>query len=145
MYFCRRCLAVFSQSLYINPLLDLTMVNRVLQPQEIEVFYVIPALRRELAVCMKASGRSQKLIAKLLGVTEAAVSQYFSSKRAAAIKFDDRMKSVIREAAGRINDEISMFNEMQQLLKVSRQERVVCQAHASLGCPKSCNACFEGK
>jgi len=121
------------------------MVNRVLQPQEIEVFYVIPALRRELALCMKASGRSQKAIASLLGVTEAAVSQYFSSKRAATIKFNDRMKSVIREASARINDEMSMFSEMQQLLRLSREERVVCQAHESLGCPKSCTACFEGK
>jgi len=121
------------------------MVNRVLQPQEIEVFYVIPALRRELAVYMKASGRSQKGIAGLLGVTEAAVSQYFSAKRAASIKFNERMKSLIREAAGRITNDISMFSEMQQLLKLSREERVVCQAHVSLGCPKSCNACFEGK
>ena len=44
------------------------MVNRVLQPQELEVFYVIPALRREFSLRLKESGKSQKDIAKVLGV-----------------------------------------------------------------------------
>ena len=71
------------------------MVKKLLQPQEIEVFYILPALRRELAVSLKSAGKSQKAIAGLLGVTEAAVSQYFSSKRASQVKFSDSLKKAI--------------------------------------------------
>jgi hypothetical protein len=122
------------------------MVNRLLQPQEIEVFYVLPAVRRELALAMKAAGKSQKEIAHLLGVTEPAVSQYMSSKRAAQLTFSDKLKDAFRQSAARISGELSLMREMQNLLLVVRRERVVCQVHESLGhAPKGCNVCFEGK
>ncbi|VVB81253.1 Uncharacterised protein [uncultured archaeon] len=115
------------------------MVKKLLQPQEIEVFYVLPALRRELAVSLKTTGKSQKDIAKLLGVTEAAVSQYFSSKRASRIQFSDGLKRAVNESAAKITDDITLMNEMQRLLQLTRTERVACQVH----CMKGCNACYE--
>ena len=120
------------------------MVNRLLQPQEIEVFYVLPAVRKELAVSMKAAGKSQKVIAKLLGVTEPAISQYMSQKRASTVKFSDKIKQVIGESAPRISSEITLMREMQRLLHIIRNERVVCQIHEAMGSgPKNCNVCFE--
>lgn len=105
---------------------------------------MLPALRRELAFCMKETGKSQKDIAKLLSVTEPAISQYMSSKRAAIIKFNETLRGAVREASKRITNETSMFREMQRLLKLMREERVVCQVHGSLGsAPKGCNVCFE--
>ncbi|MHA2188294.1 MAG: transcriptional regulator, partial [Candidatus Thorarchaeota archaeon] len=47
-----------------------------LMPQEVEVWYVLPAIRRELTRTMIDKGRPQKDIAKMLGVTETAVTQY---------------------------------------------------------------------
>lgn len=114
------------------------MVKKLMQPQEIEVFYVLPALRRELAVSLKSAGKPQKVIAKLLGVTEAAVSQYFSSKRASQIKFSDELKKAINESADKISDDVSLMREMQKLLQLTRNERVTC-SH----CLKGCNACYE--
>ena len=120
------------------------MVNRVLQPQEIEVFYVLPALRRELAVCMKEFGKSQKEIAKLVGVTEAAISQYLSSKRATFLQFDSKVKLAIKNSAENITDELSLTRELQRLLILTRQERIVCKVHENLGtAQKGCNVCFE--
>ncbi len=120
------------------------MVNRLLQPQEIEVFYVLPAIRRELAIAMKANGKSQKDIARLLAVTEPAVSQYMSSKRASMLQFSDKVKSAVKASAGRITSETALTREMQSLLHLIREERVVCQVHESLGgAPKGCNVCFE--
>jgi len=52
-----------------------------LLPQEIEVWYLIPVLRKELSVSLKKKGLSQKEIADLLGLTPAAVSQYIKEKR----------------------------------------------------------------
>lgn len=120
------------------------MVNRLLQPQEIEVFYVLPAVRREIAIVMKAEGKSQKEIAVLLGVTEPAVSQYISAKRASTFQLNDKVKVAIKESVKRITGEIGLMREMQRLLILIREERLVCQAHEALGgAPKGCNVCFE--
>jgi len=121
------------------------MVNRMLQPQEIEVFYVLPAVRRELSLAMKSFGRSQKDIAKLLGVTEPAVSQYLSSKRASFVKFDAKIKNFIYESAKRIKCELTLMREMQRLIAFVHSERLICRVHKSLGCPSDCTACFGGK
>ncbi len=108
------------------------------------MFYVLPAIRKEIAFCMKESGKSQKEIAKLLSVTEPAVSQYMSSKRASILKFDGKVKAAIKESASRIVSETSLMREMQRLVNLIRQERIVCQVHESLGgAPKNCNVCFE--
>jgi len=120
------------------------MVNRLLQPQEIEVFYVLPAIRRELAMFMKAEGKSQKEIAKLLSVTEPAVSQYISSKRAAELKFNDALKAEVKLSAQRITSETSLMREVQRLLNITRQQRLVCRMHEALGTvPKKCSVCFD--
>ena len=66
-----------------------------MMPQEVEVWYVLPAIRRELAKVMKTKTVqradedgdkkehkiTQKEIAKMLGVTEPAITQYLLRKR----------------------------------------------------------------
>ncbi|HLE06488.1 MAG TPA: transcriptional regulator, partial [Candidatus Nanoarchaeia archaeon] len=78
-------------------------------PQELEVFYVIPAIRKELAVKLKANGLSQKKIAGIFGVTEACVSNYFKSKRANDVKFSPELKSMIDNCAKEISKGKSCF------------------------------------
>ena len=108
------------------------------------MFYVLPAVRKEIALVMKAEGKSQKEIAKLLGVTEPAVSQYMSAKRASTFQLNDKVKGAIRESVNRITGEIGLMREMQRLLVLIRSERLVCQAHEALGgAPKGCGVCFE--
>ena len=67
-------------------------------PQEIEVQYIIPALRRELVKELKALKLSQKQIADELELTEAGVSQYLSGKRGSDVKFDKSMQKEIKIA-----------------------------------------------
>ena len=120
------------------------MVNRLLQPQEVEVHYVLPAIRRELALAMKAQGLEQKEIAKRLFVTEPAVSQYVNNKRGNDVDLTDRAKGAIHASASRILDHQSLIREVQQLLKVMTDERITCKLHARLaGLPDGCNVCFE--
>lgn len=105
---------------------------------------MLPAVRRELALCMKNAGKSQKEIAKLLAVTEPAVSQYMNAKRATTLKFSDKVRMAICESAARINNELSLMREVQRLLHIIRDERIVCQIHEALGAsPKNCAVCFE--
>src|SRR3989344_8744526 len=72
-------------------------------PQEIEVRYILPAIRRELArIFIKEHKLNQKDAAKLLGLTEAAISQYRHSKRATEVVFSENVKIEIRKSADKI-------------------------------------------
>ena len=67
--------------------------QKMMLPQEIEVWYMLPAIRKEFALTLIRHELSQKEVAKLLGVTEAAVSQYKSEKRAHGLEFNEHIKS----------------------------------------------------
>jgi predicted transcriptional regulator len=97
-------------------------------PQEIEVWYVIPAIRRELAKEMARSKLKQKDIAKLLGLTEPAVSQYLKSKRAKDIKFEKIIQSRINVAAHNImKDNKNMIFEIQDICEKVRKSGSLCK------------------
>ena len=60
-------------------------------PQEVELWYLIPALRREIAkILVKDYDLSQVEIAKILKITESAVSQYLKEKRGNELKFTEK-------------------------------------------------------
>ncbi|MDP4012846.1 MAG: helix-turn-helix domain-containing protein [Candidatus Nanoarchaeia archaeon] len=112
-------------------------------PQEIEVNYMIPSLRKELAAAMKDLGLTQREIAKKLRVTEQAISQYFNEKRAIHVTFNDKVKSRIKELAPTITEE-TFQKEMQNLLKLSMEELVTCKVcHDKTQTHSSCKVCFE--
>jgi predicted transcriptional regulator len=115
-----------------------------LQPQEVEVFYILPAIRRELSAELKRLGKSQKEIAKLLGVTDAAVSQYLSAKRASEVRFPEEIAAQIRAAAPRITDYQSMVAEVQAILVTGKEGRFICRMHEQVAAvPKGCDVCFR--
>ena len=73
-----------------------------LMPQEIEVWYLLPALRREIALELINKYKfSQREISEILGITESAVSQYLKSKRANELKFSNseliKIKKCVKE------------------------------------------------
>ncbi|KAF5412152.1 MAG: transcriptional regulator [Euryarchaeota archaeon] len=70
-------------------------------PCENVVWYVLPAIRSELAKEL-AKAMSQKEISEILGITQAAVSQYVSNKRGSKIELQDDVKGVIANLAADI-------------------------------------------
>ncbi|MBI4154889.1 hypothetical protein HY498_02275 [Candidatus Woesearchaeota archaeon] len=121
------------------------MVNqKLLQPQEIEVWYILPAIRRELAVAMKSLSLEQKEIARILGVSPAAVSNYFTEKRATEVKFDPKTKEqVVKAAKEIINDNSKVIPETQKLLKLMWSTKVVCNIHKEYcNLENNCEVCF---
>ena len=120
-------------------------VIQLMQPQELEVYYILPALRRELAKTMKAKGKSQKDIARLFGITEAAVSQYLHEKRGVDVDFTPQLQKQIQDSASKITDNITFIREAQQLLQKVWKERFICNVcHEQNGSiiPKGCEVCF---
>lgn len=125
------------------------MAHRLLlHPQEIEVFYILPALRRQLVMFIKEQGLKQKEIARLLEVNEATVSQYLSGKRGHQIQFSGRALEEIRASAIRIKDRVTLLMEMQRLLRVIRESKVLCEIHRKfsevpIGCDPIVMGCVE--
>lgn len=118
-------------------------------PQEIEVRYILPAIRRELAgIFINDHSMSQKDVAHVLGLTEAAVSQYRHSKRAKEVVFSEGITSEIRVSAGRIlsdkNGRQRLIAEMFRICNLTKVKQILCDIHRAqskeLG---KCNICFE--
>lgn len=113
-------------------------------PQEIEVYYIIPAIRREMALALKALGRKQKDIADVLCVKESTISQYFSGKRAGDVLLNDAVISAVKGAVGRIRDRASFVGEVQRIVGIVKAQKLMCSIHIQKGgMPKACNVCFR--
>lgn len=116
-------------------------------PQEIEVWYIIPAIRRELAKSMVELGLTQKQVADKMELTEAAVSQYLSSKRAKEVSFSNAVLNEIEKSAERIvKNKENVVSEMVRLVNLTSVKHVMCDLHKKqdLNLPNGCNICFEG-
>ena len=127
---------------YIN---NLTIVKFMDTPQEIEVWYILPAIRRQLAIEMKKKGLKQNEIARIMHVTEAAVSQYFKSKRAKEVEFTESLKQEIKNSAEKIIENNNLFmNELQRLLSLIKQELLLCKIHkCHCNLPENCEVCLS--
>ncbi|MBL7058881.1 transcriptional regulator [Candidatus Pacearchaeota archaeon] len=116
-----------------------------IMPQEIEVWYVIPALRRELAKSfVKDHKMNQKKAAEILGITEAAISQYLKDKRGGELKFTKPELEKIKQAASKVvDDPKNMMEVLYDLCVYFRNEKVVCRMHKCKDktLPKNCQGC----
>lgn len=111
-------------------------------PQEIEVQYIIPALRRELVKELKKLDCSQKEISTVLELTEAGISQYLSGKRGSEVKFDKYIEKEIRDSAKKIKEGSPSFTELQKLCNLCKTNMILCAVHKKYcdinKCPKEC-------
>ena len=130
-----------------------------MMPQEVEVWYVLPAIRRELARAMKTKtvqrigedGKkkehkiTQKEIAQMLGVTEPAITQYLLKKKGRRSRGDqveipqkfmtelDKSADTMIEAfeSRRSNEDIFevMTREINRIIKAMRDDGAMCDIH----------------
>jgi predicted transcriptional regulator len=117
------------------------MVNKILlHPQEVETFYILPTIRRYLALFMKEQGMKQKDVAEILGISSATISQYTSEKRGHVIDFDKEILGEIRKSSLKIKDKLSYMSETQRILQLIRKKKIVCTVHRRFSeLPKRCN------
>lgn len=116
-------------------------------PQEIEVWYLIPALRRELArIFIEKYDLSQKKAAEVLGITEPAISQYLSSKRGNEVKFSKKEMAEIEKTAEEVmKKNRNIVRSLYDLCIKFRENKTICDLHKNQdkNIPKNCNVCFE--
>lgn len=120
----------------------LTMMK--LLPQHIELWYIIPAIRREFAIEMARQEIKNVEIAEILGVTKAAVSQYFSKTRAVEFRFDAEITNEIKESTIRIIDKRNSNEEIQRIINIMWQNKSICKFHhLKEKLDNNCNICFN--
>lgn len=97
-------------------------------PQEIEVWYIIPAIRRKLAVMLSGEYKlKQNEIARILGTTDAAVSQYISKKRANGMNFPKDMDVDFEKSCKDIiKDNKTVVREIMRLVSLCKEKGVSC-------------------
>ncbi len=97
-------------------------------PQEIEVWYIIPAIRKELAKLLtEKHGFTQERAAEILGVSKAAVCQYIGGKRAVNVKFTLAVRKEIQKSANRLVKSPNLVvREILSLLAIIKKTRCSC-------------------
>lgn len=130
-----------------------------MMPQEVEVWYVLPALRREMAKVMKTKtvprvgedGKkkehkiTQKEISKMLGVTEPAITQYLLKKKGRRSRGDqvlipERFLHELEKSADTMIEQYEkrganedmfevMTSEVNRLIKMIRDDGAMCDIH----------------
>lgn len=130
-----------------------------MMPQEVEVWYVLPAIRREIARIMKTKSVTrigedgkkkdhritQKEIAQMLGVTEPAITQYLLKKKGKRSRGDQVdipqkfLPELDKSADAMINtfekrmssDDMfeSMTREVNRIIKIMRDDGAMCDIH----------------
>ena len=119
-------------------------IQSTYQPQEIEVWYVIPAIRKEIAKELKNLGKNQTEISLILGITKAAVSQYFNDKRGKNIELSKKIELKIKNSAKQISkNPEELTTEIQKIIQEIRKSGLLCKYHKEYSNIKNgCNVCI---
>jgi uncharacterized protein len=114
-----------------------------LMPQEIEVRFILPSIRKELSLELQKKGLKQVEISKLLGITPAAVSQYLKQKRGNTC-FTTKLQSEVKRSATRIikNPEF-LQKEVYRITNEVKKSGFICEIHKKHDkVPVHCDICF---
>lgn len=119
-------------------------------PCEMVVWYVIPAIRSELAKDLLKLGMKQKDISELMDITQPAVSQYLTDKRGSGIQFNDDVKELISEFADDLYSgdagKSDIISRTCSICKKIKTEDILCQLHQEKGdMPADCKACLSSE
>ena len=139
------------------------------QPQEIEVLHILPYIRAKIAEKLKVHHNMKNFqVAMIMGLTEAAISQYVQGKRGtksfdvdlsrydldialiateivgiAHIRELRRRESSSEALAALEEAKTLIFVRTSKLLELIREDNTLCEIHRELGddVPEDCDLC----
>jgi len=107
--------------------------------QEIETFYLLPAIRKKVVQVMIEKKIKKKKIGELLNLTKSAISQYVSNKRVKNFKIDNE---VVLECCENIVKGKSYISEFQKLINDLKKTGKICLLYKKNGLkPEDCKVC----
>jgi predicted transcriptional regulator len=111
-------------------------------PQEVEVWYILPTVRKQFVISFKKHKLKQKEIASLMGLTEPAVSQYLKNKRGNEIRLNKDILSEIDVSAERSIRTGRYQHEFQQIIQKVKLSGFLCNVcHTRIKTPENCDIC----
>ena len=94
-------------------------------PCEYIVWNVLPCIRKHLAEALHRKGLSQREVASMLGVSDAAISQYLSDKRGSRNKFDPRVMEEIEKSADVLINGGDVVEEICRICSFIKKEKML--------------------
>jgi uncharacterized protein len=122
-------------------------MKKLIFPQEIEVWYILPAIRKKIALKLIEEGKAQKDVAEIMGVTPAAISQYKKQKRAKVDIFNQEMETELELSVKNIlKDNNNLGDEMIRLNNLMKKKGIVCKIYKEVcALKKSKQCCYCNK
>ncbi|MEM7819460.1 MAG: ArsR family transcriptional regulator [Candidatus Aenigmatarchaeota archaeon] len=118
---------------------------------EVMVQHIFPALRASIArELMNEYNLNQSEIAKMLGVSQPAISQYLRQLRGGNNKLleDKIVMNEIKNLCNRIYnkelDSIGLMNEFCNICKIITSKKIVCELHNGMYKLENCMVCAKG-
>ncbi|MBT6773829.1 hypothetical protein HOA91_00515 [Candidatus Woesearchaeota archaeon] len=117
------------------------MSAKLIFPQEIEVWYILPAIRKKISLKL-AENLPQKDVATIMGVTPAAISQYKKQKRAKEEIFDQEMEKELEISVKNIlKDNNNLGDEIIRLNNLMKKKGIVCKIYKNVCALKKSQKC----
>jgi len=117
-------------------------------PEELASKSVIPAIRALVVKrLVEQHGMTQQEAAKLLGVTQPAVSKYLHEKRGAAIKLggiqaiDEATGEIAEMISSRKAPQVEVMSKIEAACDYVRKNRYMCDLHKKLEPSMDINSC----
>ena len=129
-------------------------LKKLVQPQEVIVWYILPAIRRVLTnTLINDYQMPQTKIAKRFGLTEPAISQYKDKEgkkntRGKQVEFGEEIIVEISKSARRIAEDVEVYapKEVQRILKFIENGGYLCKFHKQFGIVHAdCKVCKDIK
>lgn len=116
-------------------------MKKLIFPQEIEVWYVLPAIRKQLALELIKQGLTQSQVSKLLDCSRASINQYTKQQRGHEI-LNQKIKSEVENSSSLIiKNKSTVFQEIMRVNQLVKNTGLLCQLHKKLGLAKcSCQS-----
>ena len=127
-------------------------LKKLVQPQEVIVWYILPAIRRVLTnMLIDDYNMPQTKIAKRFRLTEPAISQYKDKEgkqntRGKQVEFGKEIIAEISESASRIAEDNNVYapKEVQRILKFIENGGYLCKFHKKFGIVHAdCKVCKD--
>lgn len=104
--------------------------EKIIFPQELEVWYILPAIRKKLALALVKKGLSQKEVAAIMNTSEATITHYKKEKRAKEDLLGNKVDDEIEKSVSIISKNHELFfPEVLRINNVLKDRGIICKIY----------------
>lgn len=123
-------------------------MHKIHFPQEVDVWYILPAIRKKIALSLLENNMSQKDVAVLMKTSEATISHYKKEKRVKEDVLGSSIDIQIKTSVNKIIQNNSLlFSEILKLSNVVKENGLFCEIYHQKTTmdtiTKPCNDCHK--